>query len=386
MGHLGHIKKAYQQLVTRLESGTCGLPEPADPSAWKGWKEILEILYTPEEAAIACHIPVKPASLEVVAKRVGIEPGELKPKLEQMCDKGVVMDLVDPNNGAAKYLLSPPVVGFFEFSMMRAHDMFPKQRVAEALEAYINGDPAFTMELYGYETVIGRALPHEAGLAATELPTILSWERASEVVDKARVVATSLCFCRHKAEHLGKACSAPQEICLSLNSAADFITRRNFGRAIEKKEAHELLAQAQKAGLVQIADNVKTRPIFICNCCSCCCDQLRSINEHGLRGVNPSGFQPAHDDVACRGCSRCARACPVGAISMAPKRVPGQQKNQLQPSIERRICIGCGVCTSACKRGAMCMVRREEQPDVPETGLERTLRMTKERGCRKNPW
>jgi hypothetical protein len=36
------------------------------------------------------------------------------------------MDLVSPKTGEAKYLLAPPVVGFFEFSMMRAHDMFDK--------------------------------------------------------------------------------------------------------------------------------------------------------------------------------------------------------------------------------------------------------------------
>ena len=55
MGHLGHLKQEYRDLVRRLDAGVVGLPEPEDPAAWVGWKEILEILYTAEEAKIDLH-------------------------------------------------------------------------------------------------------------------------------------------------------------------------------------------------------------------------------------------------------------------------------------------------------------------------------------------
>jgi hypothetical protein len=47
------------------------------------------------------------------------------------------------------------------------------------------------------------------GLADDPLPDVLAWERAEEVVGGAPAWAVSLCFCRHEAEHLGRACEAP---------------------------------------------------------------------------------------------------------------------------------------------------------------------------------
>ena len=141
------------------------------------------------------------------------------------------MDLVNPKTGRVSYLLAPPVVGFFEYSLMRARDSIPKKRMAEALHAYTHGDEAFAREAFGGDTVIGRALVHETALADDPLPDVLDWERATAVVGEARSWAVSLCYCRHKAEHLGEACGAPMEICLSLNGGADFVVRRGFGRS-----------------------------------------------------------------------------------------------------------------------------------------------------------
>ena len=57
--------------------------------------------------------------------------------------------------------------------------------------------------------MIGRALVHETALADDPLPDVLDWERATSLVGEARACAVSLCYCRHKPEHLGQACDAP---------------------------------------------------------------------------------------------------------------------------------------------------------------------------------
>ena len=206
MGHIGRLKGEYRDLVDRLQSGPVAFPEPRDPGAWEGWREILEILYTPEEAAVAARMPVKPMSLERLSARLGIPAARLRPQLDAMADKGLVMDLVHGRSGRTAWLLSPPVVGFFEYSLMRAKDSIPKKRMAEALHAYTHGDSAFSSDAFGGDTTIGRALVHETALADDPLPDVLDWQRASEVVGDARSWAVSLCFCRHKAEHLGQAC------------------------------------------------------------------------------------------------------------------------------------------------------------------------------------
>ncbi len=381
MGHLGHLKDEYRSLVDRLDAGQVGLPEPEDPAAAAARLEILEILYSPEDAHVASRMPVRPASLNRVARQVGMSPEELEPRLDSMCDRGLAMDIPNPKTGKTTYVLAPPVVGFFEFTMMRAHDdRIPQKRVAQALDAYTHGDPAFAREVFGHDTVVGRALVNEAHLANEELPDVLDWQRATSLVQDAWAVSVSQCYCRHKAEHLGEACDAPQEICLSLNAGAQFVARREFGRSITPEEGLDILHASRDAGLVQIADNVQHRPSYICNCCACCCGQLRAINDYDLPGVNPSGFVPEVDDSTCKGCSRCSRACPVTAISMQAHRAGAGEKNQLQPQIDQARCIGCGVCASVCKQGALTMARCTIQPSVPAHTIERVIRMALERG------
>ncbi len=380
MAHLRNMKQEYRELLDRLNAGHVGMPEPGTEAARQGWQEVLEILYTPEEASLAARMPLMPATLRTIAHRVDLTEEALKPRLDAMADKGIVMDIVDPRTGVIHYLLSPPVVGFFEFSMMRRDDLIPKRRMAEALDAYTHGDDTFAREVFGGDTVIGRTMVHETALGDGIDSEVLDWERATAVIRDARKIAVQLCYCRHKAEHLGTKCDAPVETCMSLNAAADFIVAHDLGRTAEKAEALDILSHSRERGLVQIADNVRERPTYLCNCCGCCCGQLQPMNEFGMHAVTPSGFRPVLHVERCKGCSRCARACQITAISMLPHRVASKRKNDLTPRFDTTRCIGCGVCADTCANDAIVMERRTPQPYVPVETMERVVRMALERG------
>jgi ferredoxin len=380
MGHVGHLREEYLALSGRLQKGPTALPVPQDPGARAAWRDILEILYSPEQAALAARLPLMPTKLSVLADRLGIPGSELQPQLDAMADRGLVLDLPGRDGREPRYLLAPPVVGFFEFSLMRVDSSIPQKRLAEAMHAYTHGDPAFAQEVFGVDTVVGRALVHETALAVDDLPEVLDWQRASSVVADATRHAVSLCYCRHEAEHLGQACENPADICLSLDGGADYVVRHGFGRAVERAEALELVERARELGLVHIADNVRQQPTYLCSCCGCCCGQLTAIRRYDLRAVVPSGYEASPDPSTCTGCGRCAKACPVAAIGLRPVGVAASPKNALLSTVDTERCIGCGVCVGACRKGAMAMVARARPRHVPANTVERVIRACLEKG------
>ena len=57
MGHMGQLKQEYRALMDRLDHHTVAMPRPEDQHALEGWRELLEIMYTPEEAALLSGFP-----------------------------------------------------------------------------------------------------------------------------------------------------------------------------------------------------------------------------------------------------------------------------------------------------------------------------------------
>jgi len=371
VGHVRNGRGAYGRLQKRLDRFPIGAP-PAE-----ALYEILKRLYTEEEAEVGARMPVRFTDLAGIARRTKKSPEELRPILHRMADKGLVMDF--EHKGKFTYILSPTVFGFFEFAFMRVRDDLPQKEIARHMAAYAHDDPDFARAVFAGKIQFGRTLVHEDQADPADLTQILEYERATDIVRKAKAWAVSLCYCRHVMEHEGKACGKPMGVCTSLNAAADYIVRHGLGRRISREEALDIFAQTRAEGLVHIGDNVQRRPAYVCHCCGCCCAMLTAVNRFRMfDAVVTSPFEAAFDAGKCNGCGLCAKKCPVSAI-----RIEGEGREK-KAALSPEICLGCAVCRPACARGALSMAPRKERVMVPETAWHRVVLMAIERGKFQN--
>jgi Na+-translocating ferredoxin:NAD+ oxidoreductase RNF subunit RnfB len=372
MGHLAG-KDVYRRLGKKLDG--LQVRTPWSPAL----EALLRELYSESEAELIARMPYAPASIDRIALTTGRDPAELQRTLESLCAKGLVIDLWLERSGECQYVISPMVIGIFEFTMMRTAPDADHRRRAHLFRDYLASGEFFQQNLPpGEQVFIGRALPHEE----TAFSEVLDYERASRIVDQAGRWSIGACSCRHERLHAeGAACATPLATCTSFGTAADYLIRHGFAREAEPAEIRELLARSRESRLVLTADNVQQNVSFICHCCGCCCNLLRGIREHGHTGlIVSSSFVARTDAATCRGCSNCAKACPVDAIAMSR----ADRLQDQRPVIDEQRCLGCGVCALACNRHAMQLAPREPRVFHPETTFERVLLQSLERGTLQN--
>jgi ferredoxin len=367
------LKTSYQLLSDRLNR----FPQGAPPSELLFG--ILRVLYTEQEAGLVALLPIKPFSAAAAARIWQKTEAQARTLLEGLASRGMLLDLDD---GADQlFVLPPPMAGFFEFSMMRIGAAYDQKLLAELFYQYLNVEEDFVRELFaGGETQVGRAFVNEPALGGDNRLHVLDYERASEVIRTASHRGIGACYCRHKMEHLGKACAAPMDICMTFNGTAGSLIKHGLARSVAIQEGLDLLDQAQAHNLVQFGENVREQVSFICNCCGCCCEAMLAAKRFAvLNPIATTAFLAEVDAGACTGCARCVEACPVEAMGLVAAGDPHQHRRK-RARLNPDICLGCGVCVRACGPKALRLKPRPTRVLTPVNTAHRTVLMAIERG------
>ena len=369
MGHHG-AKENLVPLIDRLNRYPIGLFDN------EKLRKILEMLFSEEEAFVASRFPLQESTLNELQRATRMSGEKLLPVLETMADKGLVMDL--QYGKTTYYLLMPGLIGFFEFTFMKQRADLPVAELAKLMTEYLYDDPeqGQAKEFFGSKTQLTISLHYEEYIPVSSVVT--SYESAREIIKQSSFGAVGQCYCRHKKEHLDEKCDkdAPtQGICISLGTAAKFMTRRGFAEKKSKEELLKVIDIAREHNLTHITDNIRHKPSFICNCCSCCCELLGGVLQGYTDGVAKANYTLEVNPDTCLGCGMCAKTCNVKALDLT-ERVVKKEKRKL--IINEDVCLGCGACISACKTESLSL-KPFQRPPTPERKKDLFVKILKEK-------
>ena len=379
MGHLT-TKDAYKNLEDRINWFTQGAP--ASDTLYK----ILQVLYTEKEAKWVALLPVRPFTLKKAARIWGTTEAKAEKLLDRLCEKALLVD--SDYRGERQFVMPPPMAGFIEFALMRTRGDIDQKYLSELYYQYMNVEEDFVKDLFfATETRLGRVYVQEPVLTNDKTNHILDYERATHIVEEAKYIGLGICYCRHKMYHAGHPCeiNAPWDVCLTFDNVARSLAEHgDYARLISKEEAKEVLERSYESNLVQIGENVREHPAFICNCCGCCCEALQAARRFSpMQPVATTNYMPKVSAKTCIGCGKCAKVCPILAIAMKEKEQEGENDRK-RPVIDTDICLGCGVCARNCPTGAIELERRPVQVITPVNSTHRFVLQAIEKGTLQN--
>jgi len=325
-------------------------PAGAPPS--KHLTQILQILFTPEEATAACYLNFIPQPLSKLAAKSSLEAAYLQSLLEAMTAKAIIISKTKADQETA-YALLPTIPGLFEFPFMQPQPNFDVKELGQLWHDYHT--EALGMAYGSSATPHTRVVPVQTSI--THTTEVLPYQDVFQLIDDAGFIALAPCACRTSVG----ACDKPIEVCFVFGGAAKFLVERGLARIVDKDEAKQVLSRAEEQGLVHCTNNTQRDRLVICNCCGCCCTLLRGINIlHNPRAIASSAYTIVFAAEECTGCGACVDRCQVYAIS--------EQNDTI--AVDDQRCIGCGLCVSVCGANALQLQTRLDAPSVPANGQE----------------
>lgn len=321
--------------------------------------KLLAKLFTPEEAKLASTLNLEHQSLKTIAGKNDAGEPEVKSLLIGMVKKGLI-ELKREEGKGFTFFLIPFVVGFYERQNAKIDKEF-----AELFEVYYKEGFHKTMIV---DPSVHRIIPVEKTIPVNI--DVMPYEKASTYLDNARSWGVLNCICRVQKKLIAKGCDHPVENCLVFTERPGAFDRIDDIRSISKEEALDILAEADREGLVHSTSNTQEEVNYICNCCTCSCGVLRGIAEYGsVNSVARSDFYAVVDKGLCNACEICIDRCQFNALQMIDDICV----------VDTSFCYGCGLCVTSCSTGALSLEQKDSEELTPPAYSEKEWREKRER-------
>jgi Pyruvate/2-oxoacid:ferredoxin oxidoreductase delta subunit len=332
------VPAAYLSLAKKLSN-----PLLFGPPICDELMAFLQHAFTEEEAEFARRLSAASGrSAEDVARAAGRPADEVAPILHRLAFEKRTIGC-DGTDETRRYRLMPVMPGMFELVLIgESPDSMTEwhRRFAELFEALF--ETGYILDYQDRRASLIRFLP--LGGVAGAHPMALPSDKLEVVLDRYDVFGVGHCQCRMVADTVGQPCDKPLEVCTVMGPWTKLGIEAGWLRQVSKKNILEIKREAESHGLVTWVMNVEsTGGQVSCSCCGCCCKAMRIVSEFNAPGLAaPPHFMPRFDNATCTHCGRCARACPMGAITVDTS----QKTLNHQPAR----CIGCGLCMLACEK------------------------------------
>ncbi len=339
----------YNRLATHMEHLTMGYPYTEELI------DLLKEMFSPNEAQVAIAIPndlapLAVVSLENIAARADLPLSAVAEALESMAARNILFT-APTADGSTGYALLQVGYGLPQTFFWGGKQDKTAKRMAKLVLNYFK--VPITQKIYG--GVRTKSFKYSPANKSIEIPMqgVMPNEQIGPIVDAATKIAVAHCPCRMSAKILGRTdCPHSLEVCVKYDEMAEFVIDKGLAREISKDEAHHIMENSEKEGLVHMVDNAQRQIKHTCNCCGHYCWNVgiirrRKIPRDQLMAVY---FIRETELDECIGCGACADICPVDAVKMVEDK----------PRVDQNWCIGCGVCAVQCPAGVISISRRIE--------------------------
>jgi len=344
--------KLYHDLAKHLDQGVMGAP-PASSLI-----KILKLLFSEEEARVAVALPNSDVSLEEAKELLPVFSKRIEEILERMADQGTVFTGKKPGKDKKYRLFFESLGGWLDSPFWSGKNAKLLQRIGPLWLKY-------RQEGLGEECARGtplmRVIPIETSFK--DKSQVLSFDELKKMIERQSFLSVADCSCRLMTRYAGKGCDHLLETCLHFGPMGRYLVDHNMARQITKEKALEITVEADREGLVHLAENIDGYLATVCNCCSCCCSFLNVARELHLNTFSVSNYTVEVNDETCRACGNCQDRCPMHIHAV-------DGKDRL--IIDENLCMGCGVCISACEENARALVRRKRI--IPPPDLDQFLK------------